>query len=244
MENDVRQRFYGTYLTAYEKSSVSSPLAGLIYRRFHLQHLIQKHFPNDRNSIILDIGCGHGSLIHFARQAGYQNIRGIDASMEQVVAARNLGIEGIEHGDVIEALPRIQASSVDCLIAFDLIEHFSRGELISIVDGAYRALRPDGRWIIHTPNAESPLGMRIRYGDITHEIAFTSMSLRQLLRASGFSRVECYEDLPVVHGIKSAIRWVFWKFMRNLFRFYLAVETGDTGKTAIFSQNFLAVAIK
>jgi 2-polyprenyl-3-methyl-5-hydroxy-6-metoxy-1,4-benzoquinol methylase len=244
MENDYRQRIYAAHLTTHERFHALSPFEELIYRRPHLQNLISKYFPPDRKALILDLGCGHGSLIHFARKAGYQNIRGIDASMEQVMAAKELGIEGIDHGDVMEALAAIQPSTLDCLIAFDLIEHFNRNELISMVDGAYRALKPNGHWIIHTPNAESPLGMRMRYGDITHEIAFTSRSLRQLLGSSGFTRVNCYEDLPVPHGIKSVIRWLLWKIIRNFFRLYLAVETGDSGKTAIFSQNFLAVAKK
>jgi hypothetical protein len=39
----------------------------------------------------------------------------------------------------------------------------------------------------------------------------------QLLLASGFAEVRCYEDTPVVHGVPSALRWVVWKGMRALF---------------------------
>ncbi|OPX35236.1 MAG: hypothetical protein B1H11_09415 [Desulfobacteraceae bacterium 4484_190.1] len=101
-----------------------------------------------------------------------------------------------------------------------------------------------GRWIIHTPNAESPFGNRILFGDFTHELAFTRTSLAQILLASGFSRVGCYEDQPVLHGIKSAVRWILWRCIRGVLRLYLAVETGNTGRDAIFSQNFLAVGFK
>ena len=190
------------------------------------------------------MGCGHGALIYAARREGYQNIKGVDGSPEQVAAAHSLGIEGVEQRDVLEALANETDAFLECVISFDLIEHFDRNELISLVDATHRVLKSGGRWIIHTPNAESPFGMRMRYGDFAHELAFTQTSLSQLLFSSGFSRVDCYEDQLVPHGGKSAFRWVLWQVIRGLLRFYLAVETGDTGRDAIFSQNLLAVAFK
>jgi SAM-dependent methyltransferase len=134
--------------------------------------------------------------------------------------------------------------SVDALVAFDVIEHFTRDELIGLVDEAWRVLKDGGVWIIHVPNGESPFAGRMRYWDLTHELAFTHTSMSQLLRSSGFSAVACYEDEPVVHGLKSGLRWVLWKMIRVGLRLYLAAETGDTSQKAIFSQNLLAVAVK
>jgi hypothetical protein len=125
-----------------------------------------------------------------------------------------------------------------------VIEHFTRDELLGFVDQILRVLRSEGRWIIHTPNGESPFSGRMRYGDLTHELAFTRTSICQLLHSSGFSKVQCFEDAPVPHGLNSAIRWVVWKVIRSGLRVYLAVETGDTAGDAIFSQNFLIVAEK
>ena len=99
-------------------------------------------------------------------------------------------------------------------------------------------------WIIHVPNGESPFGGRSRFGDFTHEQAFTRGSLTQLLLASGFATVACYEDAPAAHGAKSRLRALLWRLIRLALRLYLAVETGDTGRNAIFSQNLLAVAVK
>lgn len=81
------------------------------------------------------------------------------------------------------------------------------------------------------------------YGDASHELAFTRTSIAQLLIASGFSRVECFEDTPVLHGFKSSVRWLLWKVLRNLARFWLIVETGSV-EDFILTQNFLAVAWK
>jgi hypothetical protein len=47
-----------------------------------------------------------------------------------------------------------------------------------------------------------------------------------------------------VHGVVSAVRWVAWQMIRLGARFVLAAETGETAAEAIFSQVFLAVAVK
>jgi len=206
--------------------------------------LFRKHFPADRSVEVLDLGCGHGALIYFARRAGYNNTRGVDGSPEQVAAARRLGIEGVEEGDLLATLASQMDGSLDVVVAFDVIEHFTRDELLGFVDQVQRVLRPRGRWIIHTPNGESPFCGRMRYWDLTHELAFTRTSIIQLLLSSNFSNVQCFEDAPIRHGLTSADRWLLWQVIRSGLRLYLAAETGDTAGNAIFSQNFLTVAIK
>lgn len=243
-DRQYRERVYACYVNARQKVLAPETLAGLKPRLPMLQKLVRQHFPPDVNTTILDLGCGHGALIHVARQMGYRNLQGVDGSPEQVAAARRLGIDGVEQADVMEVLSKQADASLDCIVAFDLIEHFTKNELIGLVDEVCRVLRPGGRWVIHTPNAESPFGMRIRYGDITHELAFTRNSLAQLLLSSGFSEVSCLEDQPVPHGMKSAVRWMLWKVFRNLLRLYVAVETGDSGRDAVFSQNLLCVVFK
>lgn len=244
MKFEYRNRIYRSYVFSREQALAPETIEGLGPRAPYLKKIIRDHFPSDRNSVILDLGCGHGALIYFARQAGYNNIRGVDWSMEQVATAGRLGIAGVEEGDLLTVLTEQADETIDLVVAFDVIEHFSRPELPDFVDQVKRVLKKNGYWIIHTTNGESPFCGRSLYKDLTHEMAFTNSSIRQLLLSSGFSRVQCFEDVPVPHGLKSAIRWCLWKLIRSLLRVYLAVETGDTARSAIFSQNFLAVAIK
>ena len=239
-----RSRIYTHYVQAREQALAPQTLAGLAPRSHALRRLIEQHFPADKNAVVLDLGCGHGALLHFAREAGYTNLRGVDGSPQQVAAARRLGIEGVEEGDLRDALATQPDASLDVVIAFDVIEHFTRDELLPFVDEVRRVLKPGGRWIIHVPNGESPFFGGIRYGDLTHELAFTRISIAQLLLASGFAEARCFEDQPVVHGAKSAVRWALWQGFRSLLRLYIAAETGDAGGGHIFSQNLMAVARK
>jgi predicted SAM-dependent methyltransferase len=73
------------------------------------------------------------------------------------------------------------SASVDAIIAFDVQEHFTRDEAIQLLDEVFRVLNADGRFIAHSPNAETPLFGRTRYGDLTHEMAYTRTPLTQLL---------------------------------------------------------------
>jgi 2-polyprenyl-3-methyl-5-hydroxy-6-metoxy-1,4-benzoquinol methylase len=244
MVAEYRTRIYNSYVNARQRVLAPDSLAGLKPRLPMLQKLVRQHFPPDLNAVILELGCGHGALIHVARQMGYRNMHGVDGSPEQVAAALRLNIDGVSQGDVMETLSKKPNGLLDCIVAFDLIEHFTKNEVVGLVDEVRRVLRPGGRWIIHTPNAESPFGNRMLFWDFTHELAFTRNSLAQILLSSGFSKVSCFEDQPVVHGIKSATRWVFWKVFRAFLRLYVAAETGDLDRDAVFSQNLICVASK
>ena len=84
----------------------------------------------------------------------------------------------------------------------------------------------------------------VLYGDLTHELAFTRNSLSQLLLASGFEQVGCFEPEVVVHGARSGVRAILWKLIRAALRVYTAAETGEAGRDAVLTRNLLAVAVK
>ena len=242
--HDYRQRIYQRYLEAGATIPAAEKLAELQRRAPYLEKLIREHFPEDRATAILDLGCGAGALEYFARRQGFGNIMGVDRSPQQVAAARSLGLTGVREGDLLATLKSLASESQGLVIAFDVLEHFAKDELLALVDQVARVLKPGGKFLLHVPNGESPFGGRVRYADFTHELAFTRESLAQLLNACGFARLDCFEDQPVPHGIWSGGRWLMWKIIRGILRGYLAVETGNIDAGMIFSQNLLGVAVK
>lgn len=241
--SDYRDRIYGEYLQGQVQDSPLT-LKHLDPRGPTLQGIIRQFFPAHRDAKILDLGCGHGALVHFARMAGFSDVTGVDISAEQVAVAVALGIEGVERGDLVTVLRALPAESHDVLVAFDVIEHFTKDELVPFVDEVHRVLKVGGRWIVHVPNGASPFVGTIRYGDFTHELAFTPNSLLQLLRSCGFSRAEFFESGPVAGSFKGAVRLALWQVVRLFFRFLTAVETGDIGRAAVLTRNMTAVAFK
>ncbi len=239
-----RQRIYGGYVTGRSEALSPQSIAGLAPRLPYLRWLARTCMPPNRHAAILDIGCGHGAILYAQQQAGYVNARGVDGSGEQVQAAARLGIRGVAQGDLMQALRGTPDASMDVVIAFDAIEHFSKAELIPLADEVRRALKPGGRWVIHVPNGESLFANHVRFGDFTYEKAFTRTLLGQLLLASGFLRVDAYEDRPIAHGLTSLVLAALWRLIRAALLFYIAVGTGSLDRRAVFSQNLLAVAYK
>jgi hypothetical protein len=55
--------------------------------------------------------------------------------------------------------------------------------------------------------------------------------------------VGVFSKEPVVHGIKSAVRWALWKVIKQFIEFYLLVETGSAGG-GVYTQVMYAVGRK
>jgi SAM-dependent methyltransferase len=213
--------------------------------RYHyFSKIIRKFFPQDRHANIIDIGCGRGEFLSTLRMCGYQNLLGVDNSEEQVFASNALNLNCIIKGDLLQFIHEQVSDSYDVVITFDVLEHLTKDEIFLVADGINRLLKPRGLWLIHVPNASSPFFGDVRYGDITHEIAFTQNSLRQLIFSCKFRKVKFYEDTPLVKNIKGLFRFLVWKLIRSILRFYLAAETGDVSNQKLLTQNILAVVSK
>ena len=239
-----RRRFYARYAQLKRRTDVEQVRRDLTSSRPYLRRLVAQWFPKDRNSSIVDLGCGSGALLLLLQQAGYVNTLGIETSPDQVEFARQLGVKSIIAGDLLAFLRKSAGELFDVVVACDVLEHFSKDEVLELLDHAHRVLRPGGRLILHVPNAEGVFGSRIFWSDFTHEMAFTREALRQLTQACGFSSLECREDVPAVHGVKSFLRRLLWSGLRAFFRLVHMAETGDPGSGLILTQNLLAVATK
>ena len=213
-------------------------------RKHYIRKLIQRHFPKNKDAKILDLGCGHGAILYFAKEMGYTNLTGIDCSDDQVAIAYEFGLEAIVRKDDMRLfLQKEPNESYDMIISFDTLEHFSKQEIFDFGKRVNKALNKNGVWLIHVPNAEGIFGNRILNSDFTHETNFSHRLLDQVLKTLGFSRASFFEDTPIVHGPKSFFRWFLWKLvLRNLFSLLLLIETGS-GK-GFFTQNLLCVARK
>jgi len=239
---DWRQRFLARYVSTH--AAVSDAAANLDRRWPFLRHFVGTHFPPDRNARIVDLGCGHGAIVWGARRLGYAHIEGVDASPEQVAMAKTLKIDGVRQGDLMAELRAAPADSLDAVVLFDLYHYFDPATQLRLADEVRRALKPGGRFILHLPNGEALFSGRVRYWDIMATGSFTRRSIEQLLLVCDFKDVACFEDRPIAHGLKSAARLALWKIVRGVLRLAMAAETGETGKDAIFSQTFVAVARK
>jgi predicted TPR repeat methyltransferase len=215
----VRDRLYEAYATQH--AGFGDPQAtALIYRRD-----IRRAMSSPSAGPVIDIGCGPGELVKLLQADGY-DARGIDVSPEQVAIAHAAGIDGVSQGDYLELLAE-QPNRFAAITATDLLEHLTKGEVLRTFDCVAQALIPGGVFVARVPNAVSPVGGHIRYGDFTHESWYTARSVRQLAAAAGLSVTDVRPCPPVAHGLLSAARAAVWKPVSALCKIALAAETGE-----------------
>ncbi len=240
---DWKGRLYVHYVSSGQANATETTArSNFTVRAAYIRSLIGRHIPLDRKARIVDLGCGHGTFLYFLKEAGYRNIAGVDISQEQIELAHQLGILEAQIGEVIPFLEESEPASIDAFLLIDVIEHLTNNDMFRTLDLVYRALRPGGRCIVHVPNGEGLFGMGVRYGDLTHENAFSTMSARQLFSTIGFRDIHTFEDKPIVHGAKSLIRRIIWDFSTFFLRALYMAETGSSN--VILSRNMVITAIK
>jgi hypothetical protein len=124
-----------------------------------------------------------------------------------------------------------------------VLEHLSKDEVLETFDAVAGALIPGGVFIARVPNAVSPFGGHIRYGDFTHETWYTARSVRQLATAAGFASIRIRSCPPIAHGWKSLTRAAAWKSISSLYKLTLAAETGAL-RGHVVTQNLTFAAQK
>jgi SAM-dependent methyltransferase len=175
------------------------------------------------------------------KSRGYTNLYGVDIAPDQVALARQ--VANVDQENLLSWLAE-RPERFDLLIGLDIIEHFARDEALRFLELAYAALKPGGRLVLQTPNADSPFGLQVRYGDITHEWAYNVNQLARLLRRAGFVAIEAREQGPVPWGysLASTARFVVWRLIRAGLQLWNLAETG--ARLPVLTRVFLIKADK
>ena len=244
MDNpEFRKRIYTEYATRFQDAKEVFDQAGSIRWGKAYDYYLRSWLPEDKGAAIVDLACGGGKLLHFLKDRGYNRLQGVDISPEQVRLARQV-IPEVKESDILDYLVE-HRDCFDVILGLDIIEHFQKDEALRFLDGCCSALKPNGRLILQTPNADSPFYGAIRYGDFTHEICCTPNSITRLMQLCGFRDIEVREEGPIPWGYSamSTARFAVWRGFRLGLKLWNVAETGDTG-SGIFSRVFLASGIR
>ena len=238
---EYRKRVYSNYVSLWQgQSKVFNEAAAVQWGKSY-NYFLRRILPKDKSATILDVACGGGNLLHYLRSKGFTNIRGVDLSPEQVWLARQV-VDDVALQDCINYLIE-HPNQFDLIIGLDIIEHFTKDEMMHFLDSIRIALRPNARLVLQTPNLAGLMGTSMRFGDITHEIGVTPGSLENLLRIAGFGEYEAWECGPAPHGLISFMRYLLWHIIRVAFVAYDFVEVGGNNYS-IYTRVFLASAVK
>jgi SAM-dependent methyltransferase len=195
-----------------------------------------KNLPRD--AAILEIGCGPGYFLRYLATKGFSAARGIDISAEQVALARKLGVAAVVR-DLHEELRNCR-NQFDLIVALDVVEHFSKEENLKIFAAMHDSLRPGGRIVLQTPNGAALMPGPNIYGDLTHLTIFTSHSLAQILRHTGFSQAIFLEAGPAAKNVAGFLRLCVWRMARLVACIIRFAERGRWQR--LWTQNIICGA--
>ena len=159
-------------------------------------------------SDLFDLGCGRGEWLLFAQEQGLR-VQGVDSSPVMVRACQDHGL-CVRHENLLAALARQPSASLLAVTAFHVAEHLPFDALFTLVQQAFRCLRPEGILLLETPNPENLMvATHTFYHDYTHRNPLTPDALRFLLGYHGFQQVEIlrlnpYPESAQIPGVDPA----------------------------------------
>jgi O-antigen chain-terminating methyltransferase len=146
-------------------------------------------------SDVLDIGCGRGEFLALLRERGI-GARGIDTNETMVQVCREKGLAAAT-GDAVAVLRAQPPASLGGLFAAQVVEHLEPSYLAALLDAAFDALRPGAPIVLETINPACWFAFFESYiRDITHVRPLHPDTLRYLMVATGFQRLEIRYRVP------------------------------------------------
>jgi 2-polyprenyl-3-methyl-5-hydroxy-6-metoxy-1,4-benzoquinol methylase len=185
---DKADTMFKSYLENYHEISVDD-LEESIQHETYLQSQNEELFsyiPNVQGLNVCEIGVGKGLLLQHLIKKEPATLTGIDISLPYLnVIGKKLGSDVNLIVANAENIPFVH--EFDVIIAADIIEHvFNVGDFLTSVN---RALKPNGRFIVKTPNNEDINGYSTLRGckyNFVHLRSFNKQTLSTVLNGAGF----------------------------------------------------------
>lgn len=180
-----------------------------------------------KNISVLEIGPGMGECIKFLNSKGINKIDIVDNDKHVLDnAKKNFKIQKSILSNDITSIDK-KLGNYNLIIMIQVLEHTPTEQYKKIIQILYKHLIKGGYIVIVVPNANNPLGLVERYGDLQHHTSFTEQSLKDLVNVSGVKdfelRVDGYEIPP--YDIVNIIRIIFQKIL-HLFLYLLLIING------------------
>ena len=245
MSKEYRNLIYESYITnIMGEGHLNNHDFKLQIQYFKKNYL--KYMPENKNAKILEIGTGMGQFYSFCLKYGYTNYEGIDLSPEEIqFVKKNINEDVMIHQmDVLDYLREASAKSFDVVVYNDVIEHLYKDEICELLLRVKDILKPDGVFLIKTPNMANPfVSTAGRYIGFDHEIGFTEVSMREILKATGYKNIKIVgTNIYVVFPVLNQIAWLCSKIM-NAFLWLISALYGRTS-LKIFEKDILAIVRK
>ena len=245
MSVEYRKVLYANYHTTQSgRASLTSAEALFLREKRQFESEILPLLQSvSKSARIFDMGCGSGSLLKGLKEAGYTNVIGMDLSEEQVTMAHNFGVSEVVLGDAMQFF-RSSEEQFDIITGMDIIEHFTKDELVELLQLIQSKLKKGGMAIFRTPNMDAPIATAFAIGDFTHENYLNASSAEQVMLSCGFVDVNVKPSFMRVNGfLKEGLRGIFYRLLSLRLKLQLFATARSTQKV-LFTPNLLIVGVK
>ncbi len=163
---------------------------------------------------VLEMGFGNGGFLSFAKAEGAE-VHGTELIPELLKEAKRRGFAVGRDKDYLGK--KKFKGHFDVVVAFDVLEHMDKEELVEFFGGLQELLKPGGHFLARFPNGHSPFGRQYQHGDLTHKTAIGGRLIEHLAARSGFTVLEIrnpriqFLDNPLLQMVQ-----VLQRGLRNL----------------------------
>lgn len=205
----VYEKYYASlskYDVVLPKNSISAIDK---YRAEQAVNFVKSHI--HLSDLIVDIGCGSGTLLKQFQEQNFSYIRGVDPAPNAPVLARAThGLDCVETATLQQAVPNV-VEQADLVCLMGVLEHLPalREDIKSIA----AALNEHAKVLVEVPAAESFMNEDFEpFGEfsIEHIQYFTMQSLVTLFSKSGMNVVDT-SIMKLEHGTTDSLMCLFEK---------------------------------
>lgn len=139
---------------------------------------------------VLEVGPGVGEFVSYAQSIGIKHIDILDKDKDIIVNLKGGYRKSIRNAYSSVSSLKNSQDRYNFVVLIQVLEHISLDCQAETLNILYRSLKKNGKLLIVVPNANNPLGLIERYGDIQHKVSFTSRSIRDLIFESGIRNDE------------------------------------------------------
>jgi len=205
-----------------------------------------KYLPPNKQSLILDIGCGMGHFLSFLKNKEYINFTGVEIGPEQVNFIKQHVTKHVILVEDTSQFLKEHPSKYDLITMFNMIEHLPKSKIPETLNAIHGALKTGGRLIVVTGNIACFTSLFLRYIDFTHEVGFVETSLKQVLKIAGFNKIEFVPDEIRLRAFtpRAILGWTVKHIHRLLLRLIYFVERPGVTRPKILAYTLKAIAEK
>ena len=147
--------------------------------RRRLLKFLLSYLSIQRDSMVIDVGCGVGSNLPLLKSMGFKVV-GIDSECYSLSFAKNLSGTLLINGDVLK-LP-VKSNSIELVIATDILEHLDDDSMG--IKEIHRTLRREGKVILTVPAFKSLWGIQDVVG--MHKRRYSKNEFLRKIEREGF----------------------------------------------------------